>query len=65
MVALPQLSPLLSESELFGQRLLGKDRPVQPTPPKQSSITDIEVMLQCLLPGGSSAMERQPPEDER
>ena len=47
------------------QRLPGEDRLVQLAPLEQSSITNMEVWFQALLPFGSSTGERQPPEDAR
>ena len=46
-------APILSDRELLIQRLLGAIRPPQPVMQEQSKLTDIEIMLQNMLPVGS------------
>ena len=45
-------TPIPSDLELLIQRLIGNDQPVQPAPTGRSSFTDIEVLIQNLLPLG-------------
>ena len=67
----PAVSPLMatpfpSDCELLIQRLLGTVHPVQPVVQERSSLTDIEILLQSMLPVGSVADENvQPPADRQ
>ena len=45
-------TPILSDSDLLIQRLLGAVRPVQPVVQERSRLTDIEILLQSMLPVG-------------
>ena len=65
VVSPPKVTPIPSELELLIQRLIGNDRPVQPAPTGRSSSTDMEVLIQNLLPVGLSTLERPPPGAER
>ena len=57
----PRATPIPSESDQLIQRLLGKDLLVQPLLKERSSFTDMEILLQSLLPVGSPAMEQPRP----
>ena len=61
----PDATPIPSELELLLQRLLGDDRPVQPGLTGQLGITEMEILLQNLLPVCPSPVERQPPDTAR
>ena len=43
--------PIPSDHELLIQRLLGTVHPVQPVVQERSRLTDIEILLQSILPG--------------
>ena len=61
-VSPPKATPIPSDCELLIQRLLGTVHPVQPVVQERSSLTDIEILLQSMLPVGSVAEEdMQPP----
>ena len=60
-VSPPRATPIPSECDQLQQRLLGKDHPVQPLPQERSSFTDMEILLQSLLPVGSPATEQSRP----
>ena len=51
-VSPPKATPIPSDRELLIQRLLGAVRPAQPVIQERSSLTDIEIMLQSMLPVG-------------
>ena len=57
----PKVSPIPSEHEQFIQRLMGKKPPLRPLLPEHTNLTDMEILLQGLLPVGSLATEHQPP----
>ena len=62
----PKATPIQSDYELLIQRLLGSVQPVQPMVQERSSITDIEVLLQSMLPVASVAEDKvHPPADRR
>ena len=50
VVSPPKVTPIPSELEFLIQRLIGNDRPVQPAPMGRSNFTDMEVLIQNLLP---------------
>ena len=60
MVSPPKATPIPSELELLIQRHIGSDQPVQPAPTGRSSFTDMEALIQNLLPVGPPAVERPP-----
>ena len=60
-VSPPRATPIPSERDQLIQRLLGKDHPVQPLLQERSSFTDMEILLQSLLPVGSPATEQPQP----
>ena len=62
-IAPPKATPIQSDYELFVQHLLGTVQPVQPRVQERSSITDMEVMLQCMLPVAEETV--CPPTDRR
>ena len=65
-VSSPKATPIPSDSELLIQRLLGTVHHVQPVVQEHSSLTDIEILLQSMLPVGSVAEENvQPPPDRQ
>ena len=49
-VSPPKATPIPSDRELLIQRLLGTVHPVQPVVQERSSLTDIEILLQSMLP---------------
>ena len=61
----PDVTTIPSELELLLERLLGDDRPVQPGPTEKSEITEMEILLQNLLPVCPSPVERPPPDTAR
>ena len=65
VVSPPKVTPIPSELELLIQRLIGNDRPVQPAPMGRSGFTDMEVLIQKLLPVGPSTLEQPPREPGR
>ena len=56
-VSLPRVSHIPSEHDQFIQRLLGKEPPLRPLLLERNNLTDMEILLQSLLPVGSLAME--------
>ena len=65
-VSPPKATPIPSDHELLIQRLLGTVHPVQPVVHERSSLMDIEILLESLLPVGSVAEEDvQPPADHQ
>ena len=56
-VSPPRATPIPSDRELLIQRLMGTVHPVQPVLQERSNLTDIEILLQSLLPAGSSEEE--------
>ena len=65
-VSPPKATPNLSDRELLIQRLLGTVHPAQPVVQERSGLTDIEILLQSMLPVGSVAEENvQPPADRQ
>ena len=62
----PKATPIQSDYEILIQRLLGTVQPVQPVVQERSSLTDIEVLLQSMLPVASVAEDKvRPPGDRR
>ena len=53
----PQATPIPSERDLLIQHLMGNIHPVQQPQQERSSFTDMEILLQNLLPVGSPVME--------
>ena len=53
VVSPPEATPIPSERDLLIQRLMGNNHPVQPLHQEHSSFTDMEILLQHLLPVGS------------
>ena len=49
-VSPPKATPIPSEFELLIQRLMGNDQLVQPAPTRRSGFTEMEVLIQNLLP---------------
>ena len=64
-IAPPNATPIQSDYEFLIQRLLGTVQPVQPGVQERSSITDIEVLLQSLLPVASVAEDKVRPLTDR
>ena len=64
-VSPPRVAPILSDRELLIQRLLATVHPVQPVVQERSSITDIAILLQSLLPVGSVVEETMGPPADR
>ena len=64
-VAPQRASPIPSDYELLVQRLLGTVQPVQPVIQERSSITDMEVLLQSMLPVAPLAEETVGPRTDR
>ena len=60
-VSPPRVTPIPSEREQLIQHLMGKEHPVQPLLPERSSYTDMEILLQSLLPVRSLATELTSP----
>ena len=60
-VSPPKATPVPSDCDLFIQRLLGAVRPVQPVVQERFHLTDIEIMLQSMLPVGSVKVADVPP----
>ena len=56
-IAPPMATPIQSDYELLVQHLLGTVQPVQPRVQERSRITDMEVLLQSMLPVASVAEE--------
>ena len=66
----PVVSPLKvslipSECDLLIQRLMGNYHPVQPLPQERSRFTDMEILLQNLLPVGSPVTEQSQPTERQ
>ena len=57
VVSPPEATPIPSERDLLIQRLLGNIHPVQPLQQERSSFTDMEILLQNLLPFRSPVTE--------
>ena len=57
----PKATPIPSDSDLLIQRLLGAVYPVQPVVRERSRLTDIEILLQNMLPVGSVIEADVPP----
>ena len=57
VVSPPEATPIPSESDLLIQRLIGNIHPMQPLQQERSSFTNIEILLQNLLPVGSLLTE--------
>ena len=57
MVSPPEATPIPSERDLLKQRLMGNIHPVQPLQQERSSFTDMDILLQNLLPVGSPVTE--------
>ena len=57
----PKATPIPSDRVVLIQRLLGAVRPVQPVEQERSRLTDIEIMLQSMLPVGSVKEADVPP----
>ena len=57
VVSPPEATPLPLECDLLIQCLMGNILPVQPLQQERSSFTDMEILLQYLLPVGSPVME--------
>ena len=61
-VSPPKVTPIQSDRDLLIQRLLGTVQPVQPVVQERSRLTDIEILLQSMLPVGSvTEADVQPP----
>ena len=62
----PKATPIPSDRELLIQCLLGTMNPVQPVVQERSGITDIEVILQSMLPVASVVEDNvRPPTDRQ
>ena len=62
----PKATPIQSDYKLLIQRLFGTVQPVHPVVQERSSITDIEVLLQSLLPVALVVEDKvRPPGDRR
>ena len=59
-IAPPRATPIQSDYELLIQSLLGTVQPVQPRVQECSSVTDMEIMLQSMIPVASVAEEPSP-----
>ena len=57
----PEAISIPTDRELLLQRLLGTVNPAQPVVQKRSGITDLEVLLQSMLPVTSVAEDSVPP----
>ena len=64
-VAPQKATPIQSDYELLVQHLLGTVQPVQPVVQERSSITDMEVLLQSMLPVASVAEDEVRPLTDR
>ena len=64
-VSLPKATPIPSELEVLMQHLMGNNQPVHPAPMGRSSFTDMEVLIQNLLPVGPPTLEQPPRGPER
>ena len=61
VVSPPMVSSVPSEHEQFMQRLMGKWPPLRPLLPDRIDLTDMEIIMQSLLPVGSLVEEHRPP----
>ena len=61
VVSPPRAVPIPSEREQLIQHLMGKEHAVRPLLPERSSFTDMEILLQSLLPVGSLGTEHPLP----
>ena len=64
-VSPPKATPIPSDRDLLIQRLLGAVRPIQPVVQERSRLTDIEIILQSMLPVGSVKEADVPPRSPR
>ena len=61
-VSPPKPTPIPLDRDLLIQRLLGTVHPVQPVVQERSRLTDIDILLQSMLPVGSvTEADVQPP----
>ena len=60
-VSPPKATPIPSDRDMLMQRLLGAVHPVQPVVQERSRLTDIEILLQSMLPVGSVKEADVPP----
>ena len=60
-VSPPKVTPIPSDRDMLMQRLLGEVHPVQPVVQDRSHLTDIEILLQSMLPVGSVKEADVPP----
>ena len=61
----PRVTPIPSDREQLIQRLMGTEHPVQPVLHERSSLTDMDSLLQNLLPVGSLEGENMRPTVDR
>ena len=61
----PRATPIPSDRELPIQRLMGTEHPGRPVLQERSSLTDIEIFMQSLLPVGSLEEEHVRPTADR
>ena len=61
----PEETPIPSERDQLIQRLMGNTHPVQPLQQECSSFTDMEILLQNLLPVGSPVTEEPQPTERQ
>ena len=61
VVSPPRVTPIPSDCELFIQCLMGTEHPVWPLLQECSNLTDIEILMQSLLPVGSVVEENVRP----
>ena len=61
----PEATPIPSERDQLIQRLMGNTHPVQPLQQECSSFTDMEILLQNLLPVGSPVTEEPRPTEHQ
>ena len=60
-----KVTPIPSVRDMLIQRLLGAVHPLQPVVQERSRLTDIEILLQSMLPVGSVKEEDVPPQAPR
>ena len=60
-VSPPRVLPIPSDREQLIQHLMGEKHPVRPLLQERSSLTDMDILLQSLLPVGSLALEQPLP----
>ena len=60
-VSPPKATPIPSDHDMLIQRLLGAVDPLQPVVQERSRLTDIEIILQRMLPVGSVTEVDVPP----